>query len=190
MTRDYKRRTKRHTKRRRKKSAQPPGWIWMLFGLGVGLSVAMWVYLYDRQAKPPVEHPVASTQKEPASVQVEQEPKDQEARFSFYDMLPKFEVIIPETESSAQADTHPVPITEPGQYVLQAGSFKNFADADRMQATLAMLGLESRLQKVSIDSDTWHRVRLGPYNDLDLLNRNRELLRQNKIEVIRIRVGD
>ncbi|MCH8930742.1 MAG: SPOR domain-containing protein [Proteobacteria bacterium] len=74
--------------------------------------------------------------------------------------------------------------------MLQAGSFKNFADADRMQATLAMLGLEARVQKVSIDSDTWHRVRLGPYSDLDLLNRNRELLRRNQIEVIRIRVGD
>ena len=162
----------------------------MLFGLGVGLSIAMWVYLYDRQAKPPVPQPAASAPQEPEPAKDEAELSDQPARFSFYDMLPKFEVIIPETESSAQADTHPVPITEPGQYVLQAGSFKNFADADRMQATLAMLGLESRLQKVSIDNDTWHRVRLGPYSDLDLLNNNRELLRQNQIEVIRIRVGD
>jgi len=162
----------------------------MLFGLGVGLSVAMWVYLYDRQATPPAQHPVASSEEEPASAKSEQETSAQPARFSFYDMLPKFEVVIPETESSAQADTHPVPITEPGPYVLQAGSFKNFADADRMQATLAMLGLESRVQKVSIDNDTWHRIRLGPYSDLDILNRNRELLRQNQIEVIRIRVGD
>ena len=186
MTRDYKRRPGRG----KKKVAQPPGWIWMLFGLGVGLSVAMWVYLYDRQAEPPAQQPVASTQQEPASAKAEQETRKEPTRFSFYEELPKFEVVIPETESSAQADTHPVPITEPGQYVLQAGSFKNFADADRMQATLAMLGLEARVQKVSIDSDTWHRVRLGPYSDLDLLNRNRELLRRNQIEVIRIRVGD
>ncbi|MCH7509511.1 MAG: SPOR domain-containing protein [Proteobacteria bacterium] len=186
MTRDYKRRPGR----RKKKVAQPPGWIWMLFGLGVGLSVAMWVYLYDRQAEPPTQQPVASTQQEPASAKAEQETRKEPTRFSFYEVLPKFEVVIPETESSAQADTHPVPITEPGQYVLQAGSFKNFADADRMQATLGLLGLEARVQKVSIDSDTWHRVRLGPYSDLDLLNRNRELLRRNQIEVIRIRVGD
>ncbi len=186
MTRDYKRRPGRH----KKKNVQPPGWIWMLFGLGVGLSVAMWVYLYDRQAKPPVPQPAASAPQEPEPAKDEAESSDQPARFSFYDMLPKFEVIIPETESSAQADTHPVPITEPGQYVLQAGSFKNFADADRMQATLGMLGLEARLQKVTIDNDTWHRVRLGPYSDLDKLNKNRELLRQNQIEVIRIRVGD
>ena len=186
MTRDYKRRPSR----RKKKNVQPPGWIWMLFGLGVGLSVAMWVYLYDRQAKPPVPQPTASTQQEPESAKDEAESSNRPARFSFYEMLPKFEVIIPETESSAQADTHPVPITEPGQYVLQAGSFKNFADADRMQATLGMLGLEARLQKVTIDNDTWHRVRLGPYSDLDILNKNRELLRQNQIEVIRIRVGD
>ena len=186
MTKDYKRRSSR----RKKMSAQPPGWIWMLFGLGVGLSVAMWVYLYDRQAKPSARQPAASTQQEPASTKAGKELSDQPPRFSFYEMLPKFEVVIPETEASAQADTHPVPITEPGQYVLQAGSFKIFADADRMQATLAMLGLESRVQKVSIDNDTWHRVRLGPYSDLDKLNRNRELLRQNQIEVIRIRVGD
>ncbi|MCH9027223.1 MAG: SPOR domain-containing protein [Proteobacteria bacterium] len=186
MTRDYKRRPSR----RKKKSVQPPGWIWMLFGLGVGLSVAIWVYLYDRQVKPPTPQPAASTQQEPAPAKAGQGSSNQPKRFSFYEVLPKFEVVIPETESSARADTHPVPITEPGQYVLQAGSFKNFADADRMQATLAMLGLESRVQKVSIDHDTWHRVRLGPYSDLDILNRNRELLRRNQIEVIRIRVGD
>jgi len=162
----------------------------MLFGLGVGLSVAMWVYMYDRQEKPVAEKPVASAQREPASTQVTQDTSHPAERFSFYDMLPKFEVVIPETESSAQADTYPEPITQPGQYVLQAGSFKNFPDADRMQATLAMLGLESRLQKVSIDNDTWHRVRLGPFSDLDVLNQTRELLRQNQIEVIRIRVGD
>ncbi len=162
----------------------------MLFGLGVGLSVAIWVYLYDRQAKPPAPQPAASEQQEPAAAKTGPESSGQPTRFSFYEVLPKFEVIIPETESSAQADSHPVPITEPGQYVLQAGSFKNFADADRMQATLGMLGLESRVQKVSIDSDTWHRVRLGPYSDLDILNRDRELLRRNQIEVIRIRVGD
>ena len=186
MARDYKRRPAR----RRKKTTQPPGWVWMLFGLGVGLTVAMWVYLYDRRAQPPIQQPVASVKSDPASTAADEQAVGGPDRFSFYDMLPKFEVVIPETESSARADTHPVPITEPGQYVLQAGSFKNFADADRMQATLAMLGLESRLQKVTIDSDTWHRVRLGPYDDLDRLNRNRELLRQNQIEVIRIRVGD
>ena len=38
----------------------------------------------------------------------------------------------------------------------------SFADADRVRAQLALLGVESKVQRVSIDNDTWHRVRIGP----------------------------
>lgn len=184
MPRDYK-------KRSRKKNPEQPASIGsMLLGLAVGLTVALWVYLYDRRAEPAPDRPAAAD-RQPASAAIDAaDDVEEEDRFSFYEMLPNFEVVIPEMESSARVDTRAEPITEPGQYVLQAGSFKNFPDADRMQATLAMLGLESRLQKVTIDNNAWHRVRLGPYTDLDRLNSDRELLRRNQIEVIRIRVGD
>jgi cell division protein FtsN len=74
--------------------------------------------------------------------------------------------------------------------VLQAGSYKNFADADRIRAQLALQGIESKVQKVSVDNDTWHRIRIGPISNLDELNRLRDRLRKADVDVLVIRVGD
>jgi cell division protein FtsN len=82
------------------------------------------------------------------------------------------------------------PVQQPGTYVLQAGSFAALTDADRRRAELALLGIESRVQRVSIDERTYHRVRVGPMDDLDKLNLVREQLRQAQIDVLRIRLGD
>ena len=74
--------------------------------------------------------------------------------------------------------------------MLQAGSYKNFGDADRVRAQLALAGVESKVQKVTVDTDTWHRVRIGPITNLDELNRIRTRLRQSDIDALVIRVGD
>jgi len=83
-----------------------------------------------------------------------------------------------------------VPETRRGTYVLQAGSYRNFADADRVRAKLALQGVESKVQKVSVDNDTWHRIRIGPISDLNQLNRLRAVLRKADVDVLVIRVGD
>jgi cell division protein FtsN len=74
--------------------------------------------------------------------------------------------------------------------VLQAGSFTLHADADRRKAELAMHGIESSIQRVMIDDKTYHRVRIGPTDDLDELNLLRSRLRTAQIDVLRIRLGD
>ncbi len=169
----------------RKKTEPLPGLVWMLFGLAIGLSVAFAVYVRDR--RPPQQtKPVATA--ELARVEEEPPTEEQGSRFSFYDILPNFEVVIPELEQDVQYDSTTAAVKESGQYVLQAGSFKNFDDADRRKASLALLGLESHIQRVTIDNDTWHRVRVGPYDDLNNLNHARQLLHEAKIEVLRIRV--
>ena len=54
-----------------------------------------------------------------------------------------------------------------------------------------MQGIESRIQQVTIDEDTWHRVRIGPFDDLTQLDQMRRKLRDKHIEVLVIRVvGD
>ena len=105
-------------------------------------------------------------------------------------MLPNFEVVIPEEEPDVSQDRSVEPIQETGTYVLQAGSFADSSDADRRRAELALLGIESRIQRVSIDERTYHRVRIGPINDLDELNLLRSQLRRADIDVLRIRLGD
>lgn len=186
MPRDYK-----HRGRSKRRRQEPPGWQWMLAGLALGLVVAVGVYVYDRRPGGIVAQaavrPMPAAGGDTADEDVEREDA---GRFQFYELLPKFEVVIPERERGVAADAEPAKLTRPGSYVLQAGSFRNYADADRMQATLALLGVESRIQNITIDDDAWHRVRVGPIDDLDELARLRERLSNERIEVLVIRVGE
>ena len=164
----------------------------MLSGLSIGLIVALLVYMRGGgvPALPrPETEPAAAVSPEPAPPAEVLEPAEPpESRFDFYEELPRFEVVIPEVESQAQADNSPSAVEAPGAYVLQAGSFRQIADADRRQASLALLGIESRVQRVTIDDDVYHRVRVGPINDLEELNRARSRLRDARIETLLIRL--
>lgn len=191
---------KRKRKTKRKPQQEPyPGWMWLLFGLGIGLSVAFAIYMKDLQPVPPPE-PVAQqpasmaapmeTESAPVASAPDTPAEEEEPRFSFYNMLPNFEVVIPEEETDVSLDAKLEAVQQPGSYVLQAGSFNDVADADRRRAELALLGVESRVQRIMIDERTYHRVRVGPMSDLDQLNRVRSQLRDADIDVLRIRLGD
>jgi cell division protein FtsN len=104
-------------------------------------------------------------------------------------MLPKFEVVIPEQDESAPTQARSLPMQKPGVYMLQAGSFRTSADAERVRALIALQGVESKIQRVAIDRDTWHRVRIGPITNLERLEETRSKLRQAQIEALVIRVG-
>ena len=167
------------------------GWVWMLFGLAVGLAVAAAIYVNDRSPQGPVSATATPPAAKPAPAKpAAATPEPVEERFDFYDMLPSFEVVIPEEDLEARPDVAATPVNKPGPYVLQAGSFSSNEDADRMKARLALLGIVSRIQKVSIDDKTFHRVRVGPVSDLTELNRMRSQLRDARIEVMVIRVAE
>jgi cell division protein FtsN len=196
-------------KRRRstRKSTGVSPVVSMLFGLAVGLSVAAAVYMKDRRPDP------ADEQAQPASLQdalddngelsaggsaelsapadADEETEREVKRFTFYDILPNFEVITREEEPVAEANaTAPQAILEPGVYVLQAGSFSTHNDADRRRAELALHGIESHIQRVKVNDRNYHRVYIGPTDDLDELNMLRSRLRAAQIDVLRIRLSD
>jgi cell division protein FtsN len=186
MARDY--------KSRRGKASGFPGWANLLVGLGLGLAVAAVVYLKDHR----LDAPAAAAGKMAKRKSHGNEPpeaadsgtEEPAKSYDFYDQLPKFEVVVPEKDKEVRPDIRSVPETRAGTYVLQAGSYKNFADADRVRAKLALQGIESKVQKVSVDNDTWHRIRIGPISKLDELNRLRQILRKADVDVLVIRVGD
>jgi cell division protein FtsN len=177
-----------------------PGWVWMLFGLTLGLVVAAGVYF---RVPPRVQQDAAtSAPAAPAAVPAPDRAQargaqraptaaasTREQRFDFYEILPQFEVVVPEVETAASPSTRSRPtVEEPGSYVLQAGSFSALGDADRLKARIALLGIESRIQRVTIDDDVFHRVRIGPINDLDRLNRIRRQLRDAQVDTLLMKV--
>jgi cell division protein FtsN len=180
----------------KRKSTGFSGWTGALCGLALGLGVAAVVYIKDH--RPDV--PIAKAGKMDRRKSRGNEPPDTEAAdsgtedstksYAFYDMLPKFEVVIPEKERVVRPDLKSTPETRRGTYVLQAGSYKNFADADRVRAQLALQGIESKVQKVTMGDESWHRVRIGPISKLDELNRLQQLLRKADVDALVIRVGD
>jgi cell division protein FtsN len=133
--------------------------------------------------------PVASSAApEPAAAEPEAAVAEKSARFEFYDMLPDAEVEVavqPRTSGGAV----PAPIAVPGTYVVQAGAFPNFSEADKVKARLALLGIVSEIQAADANGARFHRVRIGPIDDLDQLNSLRNRLRQNGIEYLVIPIG-
>ncbi|HYB65866.1 MAG TPA: SPOR domain-containing protein [Steroidobacteraceae bacterium] len=112
-------------------------------------------------------------------------------KYDFYQMLPNFEVVVPEKDKDVKRDLPAgAPIERPGVYVLQAGSYRNEADAERVRRQLALQGVEAKVQRVAVDADVWHRVRIGPITNLAELNKVRKQLQAAEVDALVIRVGD
>jgi cell division protein FtsN len=171
-------------------------WREFAVGLAVGLSLSLFVLIWQNyREKHPAKVATDTPKPEPradkpgAAVDAEEGAKN----YDFYDMLPKFEVVVPEKEREVASDRGgaPAPIERPGVYVLQAGSYRQQADADRIRAQLKMQGIDANVQRVAVDEDVWHRVRIGPITDLAELNRMRARLRAADFDdALVIRVGD
>lgn len=170
------------------------GWMGLSCGLALGLGIAAVIYLKDHRLDAPAAAEAKRPQKKlrgndpPDAVEASSDETAQP--YDFYDALPKFEMVVPEKDKDVRPDIKSVPETRKGTYVLQVGSYRNFADADRVRAKLALQGVESKVQKVSIDADTWHRIRIGPISKLDELNRLRAILHKADVDALVIRVGD
>lgn len=77
---------------------------------------------------------------------------------------------------------------EADRYMLQMGSFRQYADADRLKASLALVGIQAEIQRVKIDNgETFHRVRAGPYSPekVKLLSAR---LKENRINSLMIKL--
>lgn len=189
MPRDY--------KRRKPRRPPTPGWVWLLTGLSIGLAVAAAVHLQHTRSGPPVAEPVATQAAKPASQRAEESAELEPAAeapqggFDFYTMLPGLEVVVPEEETRPRNGTAaPGPALAPGRYWIQAGSFRTHREADRRKAELALLSLPSSIQEVSLEGQTWHRVRIGPLPDAAQAETTRRRLVENGIGALAVRERD
>jgi len=168
-------------RKKRRTSAQAksiiPAWIWLTLGILIGLGIAMLTRINGRN----VDQTQAQNQ-QPSQI-TEQSTK---RKFDFYTLLPELEVVIPheETQPQQKKSTSNKPATHTGGYLLQAGSFQQFNEADSLKARLALLGVEAHIQSVDVNNSKWHRVRIGPSNDRQALEQLRKRLRTNHIDTM------
>lgn len=81
-----------------------------------------------------------------------------------------------------KAASAPAPAASGGAYFLQAGAYKQSADAESARARILLLGLKAVVQRAEVNGAQWYRVRVGPYAKLDDMNRARVKLADNKIQ--------
>ena len=128
--------------------------------------------IYFLQSIPPTNSPAITPEKQTNNkttiVEKKQAEKTPSARFNFYDILPKSTVTAPKVEEykfkqKSGNDTY--------SYIIQTGSFRNRADAERQKANIAFKGLKAQIETVTNDKGTvWHRVKTGPFTNRSKLN--------------------
>jgi len=182
--------------------------IGMFIGLVLGVGVAAGVVWYMNKAPVPfVTKNLQPPKTEPASaagngkaaqpsqpMALPGKPGDPvpEKRFQFYDILPGKSDAVPDGKSAGEAkkeeakkdDKKDEPKKDEGKQpiFLQAGSFTKPNDADNLKASLALMGVEASVQQVMVQDKTFYRVRLGPYNRIEEVNKVRSELAKAGID--------
>jgi len=168
----------------------------VLIGILVGAGMVAGVALYLKKAPSPFVHKEPATANPPieaAKPGRQTQPSTAASgvdsgkpRFEFYKVLTDKQSTTAVTpakpaEKPKTATSKPASVFEP--QLLQAGSFSNPDDAEKLKAKLAMLGVEASIQSASIpDKGVWYRVRLGPYKSAEELNHARDFLKQNGVD--------
>ncbi len=189
MAKDYKSRANPPAS----KKTQTPGWVWFFAGLLVGVFATGLAWLKLGAGTPGIasapkvrqqqEQPVAKTEEKEESTA----PKP---RFDFYTILPEMEVVVSETEEEPRStpDTSAEVSDAPRSFMVQMGSFKKFADADRLKANLALMGIEAEIQKVNVNAgEVFHRVRSAPLTRREA-NKLRNRLRNQNINCLVLKI--
>lgn len=188
MSKDYKPRQNKNS------SKGSPFLTGLLIGflLGVITAVALTMYLKGdtspfQDTKPKQEVIAEEAKTETAKKETENTAKKDvpDSDFDFYTDLPETETKVTEKEIKANPT-----VIKTSLNFLQIGAFQKEEDADNMKAKLALQGFEAVVQTASIpDKGIWHRVRIGPLNSVERINKvRRELLSSGfKADLIKVR---
>jgi cell division protein FtsN len=178
-------------------------WAGVLAGaiIGVGLAAGVAWYLmkspspFTKREQPALAKPQPDNTKLAVPAETDKSTATTGAgkpRFEFYNVLTnkqnsnvtapaKSAEKLKPAENTKSANNKAVPAYEP--QILQAGSFSNVGDAEKLKAKLALLGVEANIQTATIpDKGVWYRVRLGPYKSADDINRASSFLKQNGVD--------
>lgn len=181
--------------RPREKKRKPVGGtlLGIFIGLVLGLAVATVAAIYVTNAPVPFLSKAQSQRATPphADQKLADAAKTgaaEKPKFDFYKILPGQEEPVSDRELKSAAAKQ-APGAPRDVYFVQAGAFQNPADADNLKARLALMGLQASVEPANLpDKGTWYRVRLGPYTQLDEINRVRQTLAQNSIDASLVKI--
>lgn len=182
-----------------------PSWLWMVFGVLLGLSLAVLLYLW--QPWQPANRPIDSTQPTSPSAQPD-DANETNKEYEFYDLLPKQQVtpvpneavpnaptstqpnnniiIAPATPEQNTAHADPTEIgVKPAapQFILQVNSYKNPDDADARRAEILLVGLPADVRQNTLaDGTVWFRVVSGPFESKAEVLNAQHLLQDSGID--------
>ncbi|MBV0934313.1 SPOR domain-containing protein [Marinobacterium weihaiense] len=176
-----------------KRTAPPPRRTpWKLLLVTLAVFGGLGYLVYTLLQTPPEPAPAVVTpasQPKPAPKPTPKpapEPEPERSKFEFYEMLPKTEVVAPKVDVYKST---PKDAKMEHQYLLQAGSFRNDADAERMRAKLILQGLPGvRTDRSEGSNGIWYRVRLGPFDNRTEMNQARNKLGKLNIIPMAIRI--
>jgi cell division protein FtsN len=183
--------------RPREKKRKPVGGtlLGIFIGLVLGLAIATAAAIYVTNA--PVPFVNKTQQQRAATPQADQKLAEaakagaaERPKFDFYKILPGQEEPVTDRDLKSAAARQAEKSGAPRDlYFVQAGAFQNPADADNLKARLALMGLQASVEPANLpDKGTWYRVRLGPYTQLDEINRVRQTLAQNAIDASLVKI--
>lgn len=195
--------------RQSRRAARGGTLLGIFIGLVVGLALAAGVAYYLGRSGLAVPLPAGGQAKDGAragkgDAVAAAAPATDKPRFDFYKILPGGEEAKAPPERRAlekleRPADKPVPTAvakgvekepakTPDRFWLQAGAFNGASDAEDLKARLALAGWEAVVQTVPLpDKGVRYRVRLGPYDNTDELNRIKGELGKGGFDVAVIR---
>ena len=191
--------------------------IGMFIGLALGLAIAALIAFYlGRLGSAPVQP--GPSKDATKTAKADTPATTEKPRFDFYKILPGGEdtrnggdrkaqsdkpaekaadkatdkaTDKPLAKAAAEPGKDAAPAKSSDQYWIQVGSFINQGDAEDTKARLAFSGWEASVQTANLpDKGQRYRVRIGPYDNTDELNRVKAELSKKGFDVAVIRGSD
>lgn len=187
--------------------------IGLIIGLGIALGVAMMITktpmpFTDKSGRQKISGPTAGQTADPnkplygnkmatkeAAKDFAKEPPQntaapQSAVEKVVEVKPeaKPESKTPVVEKSTVAVTKAENPDDKWKYYLQAGAFREQTDAESIRAKLALMGVEAKISERQSETGLLYRVRVGPFGEIEAMNRVRSKLSDNGVDAAVVRV--
>lgn len=111
-------------------------------------------------------------------------------RYDFYRLLKENQPPHSPRSETPVSNNPSAPLDANASFVLQVASYKTAEDAEATKAKLLLIGLTARVEKVTLrNTETWHRVLIGPVKSVAEADRMRAVLTDNKYDALVLKVA-